>query len=435
MKRPGVHSPAVASISSDPVLPLYGSGSIADVMPAVLDSLVRARPGEAGLVEARARMGSRDPSRVTPGSGRRAQKGTEGASEAEERRVPGAGWMPDELMEASKQVVLLVVDGLGWNQLARRRELAPFIGSGRTRITSALPSTTATALTTITTGRVPAEHGMLGYRIKQEDEQVMNVLRWCSGDRDLRQQIPAMSFQPLPAFGGLEVPVVSRSDFGPTGFTAAHLGVARLHGWRVPSGMLVQVPRLVSEGYPLVYAYYDGIDKVAHEWGLGAEYEEELAFVDRLVADLVERLPRDTTLVLTADHGHVEVDETSVVIETEIMSMVSMLSGEGRFRWLHARSHGSADLEAACREAFGHLAWVMTPAQMEAAGWFGGKLRPEFVARLGDVALVARDPVAFLDPADTGESRLLGRHGSCTDEEMWVPLLSWRGREGGPSNV
>jgi hypothetical protein len=46
-------------------------------------------------------------------------------------------------------------------------------------------------------------------------------------------------------------------------------------------------------------------------------------------------------------------------------------------------------------------------------------------ARLGDVALVARQAVAFLDPADTGETRLAARHGSLTSAEMYVPLIAW----------
>ena len=59
------------------------------------------------------------------------------------------------------------------------------------------------------------------------------------------------------------------------------------------------------------------------------------------------------------------------------------------------------------------------------AGWFGGPLAPHVTARLGDVALVAREPVAFLDPADTGETRLAARHGSLTAAEMYVPLIAW----------
>jgi hypothetical protein len=49
-------------------------------------------------------------------------------------------------------------------------------------------------------------------------------------------------------------------------------------------------------------------------------------------------------------------------------------------------------------------------------------------ARLGDVVLVPFAPMAFLDPADTGELRLKARHGSLTAEEMLVPLLAWPSR-------
>ena len=50
-------------------------------------------------------------------------------------------------------------------------------------ITTVAPSTTATALTSITTGLTPGEHGLVGYRIDVGGE-VLNVLRWAtSGGR------------------------------------------------------------------------------------------------------------------------------------------------------------------------------------------------------------------------------------------------------------
>ena len=45
-------------------------------------------------------------------------------------------------------------------------------------------------------------------------------------------------------------------------------------------------------------------------------------------------------------------------------------------------------------------------------------------ARLGDVALVARAPVSFHDPADSGPFELVCRHGSLTSAEVLVPLLA-----------
>ena len=86
-----------------------------------------------------------------------------------------------------------------------------------------------------------------------------------------------------------------------------------------------------------MYAYYEGIDKVAHAEGLGDFYDDELRAADRLVADVLEVLPPGAVLVVTADHGQVDVGNSVVVLGPEIMEGLTLISGEGRFRWLHTR--------------------------------------------------------------------------------------------------
>jgi arylsulfatase A-like enzyme len=255
----------------------------------------------------------------------------------------------------------------------------------------------------------------------------MNTLQWTIGGRDARVRVPAQSFQPFPSFPGAEtlVPVVTRYDYGPTGFTAAHLGRVALHRWHTPAGLVTGVRRYVSEGAPFVYAYYEGIDKVAHARGLKQDYDDELRAVDRLIGDVLEVLPEGAVLVVTADHGQVEVGPSIEVLGREIMEGVTLMSGEGRFRWLHVRPGATADVAAAAAELYGKEAWVRTRAQIFDEGWFGGVPSSEVAARLGDVALVPFAPIAFLDPADTGELRLKARHGSLTPEEMLIPLLAW----------
>jgi hypothetical protein len=71
-------------------------------------------------------------------------------------------------------------------------------------------------------------------------------------------------------------------------------------------------------------------------------------------------------------------------------------------------------------------AWVMSRDAMFDDGWFGPKVTPEAASRLGDVALVAKDNLPFVDPDDTGPFKLIARHGSLTDDEMLVPLLAAR---------
>ena len=109
------------------------------------------------------------------------------------------------------------------------------------------------------------------------------------------------------------------------------------------------------------------------------------------------------------------------------MHMVDFLSGEGRFRWLHARPGAADDLLALCDERYGDTTWVRSRDQLEDDGWFGGPLGDGFAERLGDVALIPFEPIAFVDPADTGENRLACRHGSLTTDEMLVPLVALRG--------
>jgi hypothetical protein len=124
-----------------------------------------------------------------------------------------------------------------------------------------------------------------------------------------------------------------------------------------------------------------------------------------------------------ADHGQVDVGERVVPLHREVMDQTGMLSGEGRFRWLHARPGCRDRLAAAALRCHADQAWVRTREEAVADGWYGGSLAPEIESRLGDVVLAAREPVAFLDPADTGEIRLRSRHGSLTPAEMLVPLV------------
>jgi hypothetical protein len=342
---------------------------------------------------------------------------------------PGArpDWLPSAARGA-EQVVLLVLDGLGWEQLQNRLSLAPAMAAMEGRpITSIVPSTTATALTSIALGQNPAAHGVVGYRVKVQGptgDEVLNVLRWRTVSGDARPFVTPQSIQPAPAFAGRGVPVVTRAEFLTTGFTAAHLSGTRQVGWWLPSGMPVEVGGLLDNGEPFVYAYYDGVDKAAHIFGFGRHYDAELVAADRLVADLRAVLPRGAALVVTADHGQVQVGPAVAPVDPAVAAETEMMSGEGRFRWLHARPGRAAALAAAARDRYRGEAWVWTVDELDTGGWFGGPLTAVTRARLGDVALVPFLPLAYQDPADTGDMRLVCRHGSLTSAEMLVPCLA-----------
>jgi hypothetical protein len=338
--------------------------------------------------------------------------------------APMPSWIP-ALAADAEQVVVLVVDGLGWEQLQARTELAPTLASMQGGpITTVAPSTTATALTSITTGLTPGEHGLVGYRIDVGGD-VLNVLRWWADRQgDGRRLYEPTSMQPFVPFLGHAVPVVSKAELESSAFTAAHLRGSRPEGWRVASSLPVLVGELLRSGERLVYAYYDGVDKVAHERGFGAFYDAELESVDRLVDSVIAELPDGAALLITADHGQVHVGENTLEPAAQVAKLTHHTSGEGRFRWFHAKPGQADDLLKAATDAHGDLAWVVTRDQTLDEQWFGSVVSPPVQSRLGDVALVAFAPCSFEDPSDTGPYRLVCRHGSLTSAEMYVPLIA-----------
>src|SRR5205085_5191042 len=108
----------------------------------------------------------------------------------------------------------------------------------------------------------------------------------------------------------------------------------------------------------------------------------------------LDAIPAGVALLVVADHGQVFVGDAVVALAPEVCEVLAMASGEGRFRWLHARPGAAAELLERARRHHGDQAWVCSRDDLVAAGWFGGRLSPAVAARLGDVALVASAPVS-----------------------------------------
>ena len=338
-----------------------------------------------------------------------------------EHRMLGEGWIPERVLDAH-QVVLLIIDGLGWNQLVDRQHLAPVLATSEGQpITTVAPTTTAAASTSITTGAPPGDHGLVGYRIRTGGE-TLNALRWATENGDARERVVPSELQVLSPFGGRNPVVITKSEFARSGFTMAHLSGTQFRGYSTMSTFVHEITTAVEAGERFVYAYYDGLDRVGHERGHDAAFDAEYAFVDRLVGDIRAQLDPAVALVVTADHGQVDTGDNVVPIDSSVMRHTHAISGEARFVWLHANPGAQALLLEAAQAAHGDDAWVLSVDDVIAQQLLGGRVSSDARTRLGDVALIAKSTVALVDPA-APESILIGRHGSLTPAEMYVPLL------------
>lgn len=332
----------------------------------------------------------------------------------------------------SERVVVVLVDGLGRRNLAERAGHAPFLRSlladDDTGLVTGFPTTTTTSLGLFGTGRPGGRTGLVGYSIRNpETGGLGNFVRW-EGVPD-----PAGWQREESVLGRIAAAGVPVTSIGPARFAGSGLTQAALAGGRYEpvEGLELRADaalRALREP-GLVYLYWGEVDKVGHAagWQSGA-WGAALESADAELARLARGLPAGTSMLVTADHGMVDVDPTARVDLGELPSLaadVEMLGGEPRAPHVYLRPGVAAD--AAARrwtDALGDAGVVLTRDEVIAAGWLGDVV--EHVApAIGDlvIAMTGRATVVDSVQGPAGLGRMVGVHGSLTPHEVEIPLL------------
>ncbi|MEU9479572.1 nucleotide pyrophosphatase/phosphodiesterase family protein [Streptomyces sp. NPDC048191] len=355
--------------------------------------------------------------------------------------VPGLTATIGELTAADRVCVLLI-DGLGWEQLRAHAAEAPFLtsllgtsrgGTGRP-LTAGYPATTAVSLASVGTGLPPGAHGLPGYTVRNPATgELMNQLRWQPyTDPHAWQPYPTV-FQ-LAQEAGVHAAQVTSPIFEHTPLTRIALSGGSFHGrLSGEERMDLAAEQLAAGDRSLVYTYYSELDGAGHRYGVASDtWRGQLMYVDRLAQRLAEQLPPRTALYVTADHGMVDVpfdDEHRIDFDTdwELRAGVALLGGEGRARHVYAVPGARNDVLTVWREVLGEQFWVASRDEAIAAGWFGPRIDERVYERLGDVIAAAHDDVLIIaSEREPKESALVGNHGSMTPAEQLVPLLEVR---------
>lgn len=365
------------------------------------------------------------------------------------------------LLDGVRTVLLVLGDGLGSDQLQRlaRAGDVPFLARILDRAarhdsaqlidaTTIFPSTTAAAVTTLQTARTPQEHGNIAYFLWLEEfAMVAQMLRWGAAaqkrgsffdDRALDPRtyakVPSIH-KAIRDHGGRSY-IVEPEIFRNEAMTRMHGAEATYVGYLLPSTMGVRVRQLIDgraeDDSPVyIYAYWSGVDTVAHWYGpRGPEHAAEAALLDRdLERALGDRAAGDTLVILTADHGHASVDPERLIdleADLELRALLrNPIAGEPRVVFLH--TDHAAEVKAYLDHAYPGTFFLIDREEAIEAGLFG-RGDPSLVRkRVGEVlAMIGDDRGASVVRVDGQVVRHRGSHGGMTADEMRIPVLLWR---------
>uniref|UniRef100_UPI0035CB3F32 alkaline phosphatase family protein n=1 Tax=uncultured Amnibacterium sp. TaxID=1631851 RepID=UPI0035CB3F32 len=290
------------------------------------------------------------------------------------------------------------------------------------------PTTTAAALTTLATGVDPGQHGVVAYAaLEPSSGRVVNQLHGFDDALPPGWQRSRTVFE-RAGDEGVTALAVGPRHYASSGFTREVLRGARYVGARTIEDRLVAATgalRAAKGG--IAYCYVPELDVVAHRegWTSGA-WTDLLETVDGAVRDTAGDLRRGETLLVTADHGMVDVPEASHVILEDVPGLldgVRAVAGEPRLLQLHLEPGLDAAAEAArFRSALGGAVDVLTRAEAVDQGWFG-VVDPAVAPRIGDVLVAARGRAALYASAASPARGMVGQHGAWTPAERFVPLV------------
>lgn len=347
-------------------------------------------------------------------------------------------------LEGVDSVVLLVIDGLGHEQLRQALaagtlpHFARLMEEGQfTTATSVFPSTTMAALTTLHTARAPGEHGYLGLSTwLPEVQQSVNMifLHDVVDERPLADTaflgaVPSLYTQ--LAQRGVACTVVMPAAFEHSVLTRWCCAGATYVGYEFQSAVASLAAEAANGTGPrYVMAYAPFYDTTCHLYGPSSpQAADELAAVDLMLGRLVAALPREgkTLLLVTADHGHRDLALEQLVWPTRDEAFRRLLTappaGEERVTYLRVEP-------SRMEEAKRHLAPFADVLEAEEAwdlGLFGAGGASPFRERTGNLIAVARDGLAVGGSYGSGPSTdLRGLHGGWSEIEMRVPVLALR---------
>jgi hypothetical protein len=266
--------------------------------------------------------------------------------------------------------------------------------------------------------------------------RMINLLRWDADVDPLQWQRHETVFERAER-DGIAVTQVTASRFEVSGLTRSSLRGGAFSGAeslpnRVEGALDALRRATADDARALVYLYYADLDAAGHVAGVHADaWRDQLATVDATVKALIERLPRGTTLYLTADHGMVDVphhQRIDLAHDAELAAGVRHAGGEPRCPQLYCEPGQVEAVLATWSERLADRAHVITREQAISAGWFG-VVAPHVLHRIGEVVVVCRTDLAVVDSRRMRPKllALIGLHGALTPAESLVPLLTLHG--------
>jgi hypothetical protein len=189
------------------------------------------------------------------------------------------------------------------------------------------------------------------------------------------------------------------------------------------------------------FVHLDTLDTISHEYGPESyEYYAELSMITYLLnRELVQKIDpktaKETLLLVTADHGGLNVDPKRTTylnclpkailnLQVEKNRKPILPTGSPREVFLHIKEEKLAETKEWLFQKIGNKAQIIETREAAEKGLFGlGHARRELFERTGNLMILPyRNETVWFENSEGRKTSFLGQHGGLNEQEMLVPF-------------
>lgn len=348
--------------------------------------------------------------------------------------------LPPRKLQGAKNIVLIVLDGLGYEYLKKKGKDSALAKHLKGKMTSVFPPTTASAITTFATGLAPQQHAFTGwFMLLKELGAVSTILRFAprgGGLPFINRSIKVkeiLNVKGLPERIKCSSYVVIHQKIQNSAFTKAISRKAKRLGYSNMKGFFRQIRKAISSHHQrkYIYAYWPGFDTFSHDYGINSrKTEKHFRQIDQKFREFLKSIEgTNSIIIVTADHGLIDVEEKGIIWLEEHPQLKECLSlplcGDARTVYCYVHPSKARQFENYVRTAFKGFCYLYKSEELIKKNYFGlFEANPKLQERIGDYTLILKEGYVLRDKLlNEKRDKMVGFHAGLTKEEMLVPLI------------
>ena len=347
---------------------------------------------------------------------------------------------PEELKN-SKNIVLLVIDGLGYEYLTKKCKGSFLEKNTRGKITSVYPPTTGAAIPTFMTGLAPQQHALTGWFVNFKELGVVSIFfKFAPRAGGIPFSMFGINISNLLGLKGFDQTIKAKcyqvTQFADTDFSQALSTNSKMLAYEAGDmrGFFSLIKKAINLGKArkYIYAYWPDFDGVGHETGMKSKKtKDHFKKIDKKVKDLVKNLKgTNTALIITADHGLKDVTKRIFIEDHPKLKecLSTPICGDSRASYCYVRPSKVKQFEAYVKTKLSKYCYLYKSEDLVKQNFFGlYKPNLKLFDRIGDYVLISKEGNIIKDRIlDQIDHNLVGHHSGLSDEELYVPLIVFK---------